>query len=762
MHDPERPAEEPSARRDDGPGGGPGDSPGGGPSGDPAGPGARTRGAGGTRAETRTRRARALARRRRGRVGRAVGAGAAAAAVGAMLLWGNGALDALTHPGGGGKAAGSASGAADPAALTGAGRVLQVLAHPDDDLYFMNPDLRYSIAAGHPVTSVYLTSGEADGINARAAEVAVTPPDKAAYAEARQNGIRSAYAQMATGDKDSPWKRTAVATAGGGRAEIDVLTAKPEVNLVWLQMREAGHVWAPRPDSLHGLWDGTVPRLESMLASGSPVKQQFTYTKDQVVRTLVDILKRYGPTTVRSQDPTPGRYPDGGRHYTDHQDHFYGARFVQVALGAYAKEVKDRPHFSVQNYLGYFNGWLPNALGPDEAKAKLDILDTYAWTDRQNHCGSPAGCGDLKVADNPAGHHWSSSINYARGTATSWLASDKEHGLWAFKVLDGQLALWHRTGPLGAWRGPRLLPEPAGTAMDQGVSTVTLADGRIAAFGTRTSFGARPADYRREVVFTVQRAPGSEEFGDWTVLGTPETSDENWTSDISAPAVALDGSGQLAVYVRDGAYTLRGRVQSPTGAWGPWDRYGGSDLHGSPVAATDAAGRRVVLSATTRTVLGWSQPKAGAPLGRATATGLPAPALPITAQSREDGVRLWFRKPDSGGIATALFTGAGGLQVTGLTDLGGQAGFGSVTASGPLLAGRAAGGRLGSDIGPGRAWEGSALMFVGAPSSTLDGKSTVNLAVMGLDGRLYVTSSADDPNAHLAPWQPVGPPNGAP
>ncbi|MFE4259959.1 PIG-L family deacetylase [Streptomyces sp. NPDC056883] len=754
MPDPELPAEGPSSGHPAaGPAGGPGDGL----------PGGRAEGP--ARARVRTRRARAVARRRRGRVVKAVGFCAAAAAGGMLLLRGNEALDALDRPAAAdGKAVGAASAAsatADPAAPADPGRVLQIVAHPDDDLYFMNPDLRYSIAAGHPVTSVYLTSGEADGINAGEAQVAATPPDKPAYAEARQNGIRAAYAKMATGDRDSPWRRTVVPTAGGGHAEVDVLTAKPQVNLVWLQLREAGNVWADRPDSLHGLWDGKVPRLESMLASGSPVKQQFTYTKDQVVRTLVGFLKQYGPTTVRSQDPTPGRFPDS-KHYTDHQDHFYGARFVQVALGAYAKEVKDRPHFSVQNYLGYFNGSLPSALDPDEAKSKLDILDTYAWTDRTNHCGSAAGCGDLKVADHPAGNRWTSSINYARGTATSWLTSDKEHGLWAFKVLDGQLALWRRDGLLGGWSGPRLLPGADGTVMDQGISTVTLADGRIAAFGTRTSFGAKPADYRREVVYTVQRAPGSQEFGEWTVLGTPETADENWTSDISAPAVAVDGSGQLAVYVRDGAYTLRGRVQSPTGAWGPWEQYGGSDLHGSPAAATDAGGRRIVLAATTKSVLGWAQPKAGAPLGPATATGLPAPALPITAQSREDGVRLWFRKPDSGAVGTASFTGDGGLKMTGPTDVGGLSGFGSVTASGHLLAGRSAGGQLGSDVGRGRPWARSPLMFVGAPSSTMNGKSTVDLAVMGLDGRLYVTSSADDPNAHLAPWQPAGPPNGSP
>ncbi|WP_328925380.1 PIG-L family deacetylase [Streptomyces sp. NBC_00190] len=680
----------------------------------------------------------------------------AATAAGSMLLLrGNDALARLESP------AAPESRAAAPAAAADApdpGRVLQIVAHPDDDLYFMNPDLRYSISAGHPVTSVYLTSGEADGINAVAAKEAGTPANKPRYAEARQNGIRAAYAKMATGDRSSAWKRTVVPTKGGGQAEVDVLVAKPEVNLVWLQLREAGNVYDDVPDSLHGLWDGKVPRLESMLTSGTPVKQRFAYTKDQVVQTLVGVLEQYRPTTVRSQDPTPGRHPDT-KHYTDHQDHFYGARFAQLATAAYAKDVKDRPHFAVQNYLGYFNGSLPSALDPDEAKEKLDILGTYAWLDRQNHCGSDAGCGDLKISDHPAGNRWSDSINYARGTSTSWLTSDKEYGLWAFKVLDGRVAVWHRTGLIGRWSGPVLLP---GTGMDPGMSTVTLKDGRIAAFGTRTSFGAKPADYRREVVYAVQQRPGSEEFGEWQSLGTPETADENWTSDISAPAVSVDGTGQLAAYVRDGASTLRGRVQQAGGGWGPWEKYGGADLHGTPATATDGAGRRMVFSSTSKTVVGWVQPKPGAALGPATATGLPDTTLPLTAEGREGGVRLWFRKPGSGNVRTALLTGDGGLKVNHLTDLGGLQGFGAVTASGHVLAGRTAGGQLGSGLGEGRPWERSPLMFVGAPSSTMTGKNLVSLAVLGMDARLYVTSSADAPDAHLAPWQPVGPPNTAP
>ncbi|MFK0233259.1 PIG-L family deacetylase [Streptomyces vinaceus] len=721
--------------------------------GDPAPTPAAARG--GRRAARRARAAEAAGHRSaraRSRTVKAVCAVAAVAA-GCMLLLRGG--EALAGIGGDrrGPAPATAVDAPDP------GRVLQIVAHPDDDLYFMNPDLRYSIAAGHAVTTVYLTAGEADGVNATEGKQGTTAPNKPAYAEARQNGIRAAYAKMATGDRTSAWKRTAVPTKGGGHAEVDVLVAKPEVNLVWLQLREAGTVYDSTPDSLHGLWDGKIAALGAQLASASPVKQRFSYSKDQVVRTLVGVLEQYGPTTVRAQDPTPGRFPDT-KKYTDHQDHFYGARFVQAALAAYAKDVdpKDRPHFAVQNYVGYFNGSLPSALDPDEAKEKLDILDTYAWLDKQNHCGSDAGCGDLKVADHPAGNGWTSTVNYARGTGTSWLTSDKDHGLWAFKVLDGQVALWHRSGPIGAWSGPRLLP---GTGMDPGVATVTLPDGRIAAFGTRTSFGARPAEYRREIVYTVQKAPGTEEFGDWQSLGTPETADENWTSDISAPAVAVDGTGQLAAYVRDGAGSLRGRVQVANGGWGPWASYGGSGLHGTPVTATDGAGRRMVFAATTKSVVGWTQPKPGAPLGPATATGLPDTTLPLTAQGREGGVRLWFRKPGSGNVRTALVTGDGGLKVNHLTDLGGLQGFGSVTASGHVLAGRSAGGQLGSGLGEGRPWERSPLMFVGAPSSTATGRNQVSLAVVGLDARLYVTSSADDADAHLAPWVPVGPRNAA-
>lgn len=52
-----------------------------------------------------------------------------------------------------------------PAAQGDHALLLQVLAHPDDDLYFMNPDTSQAVAAGIPLVCVYVTAGEADGVN---------------------------------------------------------------------------------------------------------------------------------------------------------------------------------------------------------------------------------------------------------------------------------------------------------------------------------------------------------------------------------------------------------------------------------------------------------------------------------------------------------------------------------------------------------------------------------------------------------------------
>ncbi|MDN3296272.1 PIG-L family deacetylase [Streptomyces ficellus] len=600
--------------------------------------------------------------------------------------------------------------------------VLQIMAHPDDDLFFMNPDTSQSIAAGHSLTSVYLTAGESDGRNARYQDPR-PPADKAAYAEARQNGIRAAYAEMATGNRTSPWDRTSVATAGGGRAELDTLRAKPQISLVWLQLREAGSVSDDRPHSLHGLWDGRIDALGSQLAAGSPVREDFSYTKRQTIDTLSAVLHRFKPTFVRLMDPTPGRNDRTGK-LSDHQDHMYGARFAQAALAAYA-ETPARPAFAVQNYLGYSTGGMPHSLDPESTEAKLRTLKTYAWMDHSDYCEDPAGCGDRKVAARPAGRDWAQSIRYTRSDSTTWVQQGARPGeLYAFAVLDGRLATWHRS-PTG-WTGPVL---HQGTGLDGGVTSVRLPDGRIAVFGTRTDLGDTPESYRRDVVMTLSE---NGAFGPWRSLGTPERDDAAGTSDISVPAVLVDRSGLMTVYVRDAGHTMRVTSQRPGGDWSPWRSAGGRDLRGNPVAAMDAAGRGYVFAATPKTVLAWTGRAPGTPA----ATGLPPTTGSLSATpDGADGVRLWFRKPASGAVRTARFAD-GGAHASPVAELpGGVAGYGAVGAWGDRLALRGRGGALAAAPHAGTdRWTVDGSLFAGAPAAVPSG-----FATLGLDGRLRWT-----------------------
>ncbi|WP_282692050.1 PIG-L family deacetylase [Streptomyces sp. CC208A] len=608
--------------------------------------------------------------------------------------------------------------------------VMQFVSHPDDDLYFMNPDTAQSLADRTPLTTVYLTAGESNGVNARAGRAAaVTAPDKPAFAEARQNGIRAAYAEMATGDRTSPWDRTVIPTAGGGAAELDTLRARPEVRLVWLQLREAGSTSADRPVSLRGLWHGRIATLGSQLSSGTPVAADFAYSKEQVTATLTGLLDRFRPTFVRTLDPTPGTHAETGK-LRDHQDHAYGARFVQAALARYAQQ-PGHPHVGVQSYMGYPNTDLPRALDSRTAEEKLRSLKTYAWLDGTDHCGSPAGCGDLKASGRPGGRGWTGTVRYARGSSTNWLQPAADGGLLAFGVQDGRLATWHRA-PGGAWRGPELLD---GGGLDGGVGSVRLPDGRIAVFGTRTTFEG-PAGYRREVVTVEQTAPGGT-WGPWRSLGTPGKRDEaDRTPDISAPAVTVDGTGRVSLFLRDGDHRLAGRERTPGGTWGPWRALGGADLHGDPVAATDARGRVYVFAGTPRSVLMWTGASDGGPVAGPLPTGLPATTLALSAGPAPtgDAIRLWSRVPATGEPRAVDFAGATRLAPV-APPTGGIAGFGPVSAADGLLAARSRTGRLAvTSLQGGGAWRVSGFPLAGAPAAGPGG-----VAALGLDGRLHWT-----------------------
>src|SRR4051812_26882424 len=88
---------------------------------------------------------------------------------------------------------------------------VNVVAHEDDDILFMNPDLVGGIRAGAPTTTIFLTAGENafDGTTSGDPASPYCPklPDdggnhfgqlsRQRYAQCRQRGSQAAYAQMA-------------------------------------------------------------------------------------------------------------------------------------------------------------------------------------------------------------------------------------------------------------------------------------------------------------------------------------------------------------------------------------------------------------------------------------------------------------------------------------------------------------------------------------------------------------------------------------
>ena len=135
------------------------------------------------------------------------------------------------------------------------GTVMSVVAHPDDDLYFLNPGISVAISASVPVVGIVITAAEGDGRNVDTSDPnrGEIPVDYAGYATARRVGLRRAYAKMAGLATDGAWRRDLVRLRSGLLAERDHLEERPDVVLYFFNIghRDGGTL-------LPSLMDGTV------------------------------------------------------------------------------------------------------------------------------------------------------------------------------------------------------------------------------------------------------------------------------------------------------------------------------------------------------------------------------------------------------------------------------------------------------------------------------------------------------------------------
>ncbi|MFF1507764.1 PIG-L family deacetylase [Streptomyces sp. NPDC058326] len=606
--------------------------------------------------------------------------------------------------------------------------LMQFSAHPDDDLYFMNPDTQRLLDAGVPLVSVYVTAGEHTGRN-RIAGMPRTPPDRAAYSAARHQGLRQSYAVALGLPVFTPWRRETLTLPGGRRAEVDTLThGTRRIELVFLNLPM--HT-SRRYMAMPALWEDRALEVRTHLPAGSPVTRAETYDYDQLVAALARLLARYRPTVVHTLDPDPDIQDgdDATRRrnseqpgYSDHGDHTAVACFTWAGLARWVSDaVRDGepiPAFTTTAFRGYYNRHWPKNLPPAVLAEKAARLVPYGG-DPDWRCGNPSGCGDYGVGgDRPLTNRkgWVRSTHHRWPGAGPVLAEEPDGQLSAYGVLGLRAVRWRESAP-GLWGEPADL---GGGPLAPALGSAVLGDGRVLLFGVRfAALDGHGGANRREVVLLEQRSPGGP-FLAWRGLGCPERGDDRGRR-IGAPVAALAPDGRVHLFVRNADKGVSTRIRATDGSWGPWRTLpGDAEIQDGLAVSVDAAGRVHVYAAGRESVRHWVD-------GEERTGRLPRSGSTVASA---DGA-LYFRAP-----AAAKLRGPGGDA--------GLDGYGGVVAARSAALGTVL---LGTDV------RGRVTVRAGGRSRTrTKGAAAVSAAPhLGSGGVTVVGIGAD---GHPWSWRP--------
>ncbi|MFE4533766.1 PIG-L family deacetylase [Streptomyces scopuliridis] len=234
------------------------------------------------------------------------------------------------------------------------GSTVAVVAHQDDDLLFLNPDLMDDFKHGRCLRVVYVTAGDAG-----------KPME---YTLSRERGMRAAYAALA--DAAPRWRRAD--TWADGRRFLGYELAvphRPRVHLTFLRLPDGhSHGTGDRArhwQSLRKLAEGEIPRMVSVDGVNSLTSEELTHT-------LGTLIAESGADTVRTLDPgsVMARFHATGR---DHSDHTEVGRYVTSAVSALrAGEIERLVH-----YLGYPSASLLANLNVGVTASKQRLFDAY-------------------------------------------------------------------------------------------------------------------------------------------------------------------------------------------------------------------------------------------------------------------------------------------------------------------------------------------------------------------------------------------------
>jgi hypothetical protein len=657
---------------------------------------------------------------------------------------------------------------------------MQIVAHEDDDFLFMNPDLANRIHAGLPIVTIYMTAGEANGAGACAKRRGMREIARAEHAHDRQRGVRAAYAQMAdpaltpAEADDAAWTRALITPDGVHTVERYTLDAAPQVQLVFMDLREDGETDPGGPSIVKLFADPTLTTttiVPSCNPHGSclttpacaPDMPAQTYARGDVLAVLAALVDAYQPAVIRTLDPEPfaqiGRGANvcpGKFHWDvcfDNPDHTAAARFVDEVVAGYRG-----PHRSarvtVLHYKGYSFINYPANLGVDAYRDKRAAGEAY----RLSRPGDPYYKDRIYEP-----YYRAIAERYPGGT--QWLARARDGRLVAVTVAGRQVQVWREDTIGGSWTGPTTLTAEAPIAPR--LTLLTNPGGRLQIFATELPLGLEQVPAQpgaQDVITAVEDADGG--FGRWQHLGAPD----GWATTGVATA-AVDGHGRAFVFARNSqgvpAFTF-----ALDAGWAPWalvDADAGDILDGIAAAAGSDGALDVFWTRRDGQIERHRQTGTSFARAPAGAFDVSDAASPPTVVAHGDGtLEVFYREATSAGYGRVLATRATPDDTwSAPTAVFGDGGGGPIAAlvrpdddALALVARNACDGvsvtrqPATGDLAP--QWEHRGGMFDEAPAVAIDGAGRLVVIAQDVGGALYFEREAS-PGGALGPWTPVGP-----
>lgn len=246
---------------------------------------------------------------------------------------------------------------------------MNIVAHQDDDLLFMNPAILQAMHQQRCQRTVYLTAGDA-GYGRF-------------YWLGRERGSEAAYDYM-DGPGGDIWVSRVVKLSDNAYATVANPRGNSKLSLIFLHLpdgniggsgfKDSGYV------SLRKLDDGRIKTMRS-------VDGQSSYTAGRLVVALKQLMEIYEPALVRTQ----ANYI--GKKYPDHSDHMAVGSFAKRAFSLYeAGHVNDPLKPSLRFYIGYPVRELPPNLSQQDLRQKEAAFFAYGAFD-PGVCASLKQCG---------------------------------------------------------------------------------------------------------------------------------------------------------------------------------------------------------------------------------------------------------------------------------------------------------------------------------------------------------------------------------